>query len=237
MPKDIPPTPEVKTPAPTQRQGKSAKTRWQERLLPIMGGLLIGLAIFFFAASFIQMTYLHTSILNYPKLSVDSGAAKEVVASGQTFDERLQARRLELLANMEAYVVGRRYHQASVALMASLWVRYLGFVTGMILALVGASFVLGRLSEPASSISGKTSLLDFSVRSTSPGIILVVLGVILMFATITDKDEFQVKDAPVYLMSGAGLSDLSLPEPVILPTLSIPDKYLTPETIPTPGGP
>ena len=210
---------------------------WQKRLLPIMIGLLLGLSIFFFTASFIQMTYLHTSMLNYPTIDLSSPSGWEIVTSDQTFDEQLRSRDLEIRAGMESYVIGRRYHQASVLLMAGLWVRYLGFVTGMILALVGASFVLGKLSEPASDISGKTSILDFSVKSTSPGIILVFLGVVLMFATIVDQDALQVNDAPVYLSGGGETPNIDLEPPPLYPTLAIPDELLLPTSMPASGEP
>jgi hypothetical protein len=72
---------------------------------------------------------------------------------------------------MESFLVTQRYHQAAAQLMAGLWTRYLGFITGMILALVGASFVLGKLREPAQKIDGKFPMIDFSIRTASPGII------------------------------------------------------------------
>ena len=100
---------------------------------------------------------------------------------------------------MEAFIVTQRYHHASVLLMFGLWTRYLGFITGMILALVGASFVLGKLREPAQRLAGRLSTFDFSLRTTSPGVILTVLGVLLMFTTILDKDMYEVTDGNVYL--------------------------------------
>lgn len=226
-----------------KRKSVSSKSKrefeqsWQKRLLPVMIGLLLGLSIFFFTASFIQMTYLHSSMLNYPLLDLSSPTEWEIAARGQTFDEQMRSRDLEILASMEAYVVGRRYHQASVLLMAGLWVRYLGFVTGMILALVGASFVLGKLSEPESDLSGKTSLLDFSVKSTSPGIILVFFGVVLMFATILNQDTLQVDDVPVYLSRGGEMPGIDLEPPPLYPTLAIPDELLLPTTMPASGEP
>jgi len=220
-----------------QKPTKSNTIRWQERLLPTMAGMLIGLTLFFFIASLIQLAYLHTSILNYPPLSIDSERGEALIADGQNFNERFQARKLELLSGMEAYIIERRYHQASVALMSAIWIRYLGFVTGMILALVGASFVLGKITTSASDISGKTSVLDFSLRSTSPGIILVTLGVILMFATIMDKDKFDVNDSPAYLINTVEQTGINLQEPEARPTFAIPEQFLYPEDTPTPTAP
>jgi hypothetical protein len=209
--------PAKKTPPP--KKTKTSTARWQERLLPTMVNLLIGLTLFFFATTLAQMAYLHWSILEYPALEISSAASEKLLESATTFEEQERALQTEILIEMEAYVIQRRYHHASVALMAGLWIRYLGFITGMILALVGASFILGKLREPATELTGKTSGMDFSLKSASPGIILAVLGVILMFTTIVNQDVYEVQDAPVYVngQSQPVLLDLSTPEP--LPTL------------------
>ncbi len=203
--------------APPQKKSKSATIRWQERLLPTMVNLLIGLTLFFFATTLAQMAYLHWSILEYPALEISPAAGEKLLESATTFEEQESARQAETMLEMEAYVIQRRYHHASVALMAGLWIRYLGFITGMILALVGASFILGKLREPATELTGKASGVDMSLKSASPGILLAVLGVILMFTTIVNKDVYEVQDAPVYVnrqVQPISL-DLSTPEPVV----------------------
>lgn len=202
--------------APLQKKSKSATVRWQERLLPTMVNLLIGLTLFFFVTTLAQMAYLHWSILEYQALEVSPSLSGKLLENAITFEEIKSARETESIIEMEAYVIQRRYHHASVALMAGIWIRYLGFITGMILSLVGASFILGKLREPATELTGKASGVDFSLRSASPGIILAVLGVILMFTTIVNKDVYEVQDAPVYvngLVQPISL-DLSTPEPV-----------------------
>lgn len=174
-------------------------SRWQVRLLPTMRGLLVGVTLFFFFVTLVQMAYLHWSILKFPPMDVYFSSEEDLVSSTDNFEEKLEARRLEILSGMEAYVIERRYHQASVLLMGRLWVRYLGFLTGMILSLVGASFILGKLRESATEMTGKGSGVDVSLRSTSPGIILVALGVLLMFTTIVDNDYIEVFDKNIYI--------------------------------------
>lgn len=205
---------------PGSRRGMSA---WQERLLPLMTGLLIGLTVFFFAASFGQLIYLHWNIARTPQVDLAPAPEADPAGLALSFEQLMQARRLDLESRLEANLIERRYHIASVAMMSGLWVRYLGFVTGMILALVGASFVLGKLREPITSLEGKFSEIGISLRSTSPGIILVVLGVVLMFATIVDEDISSVTDAPVYFNSSTITSiemtpDLPAQVPGLLPT-------------------
>jgi hypothetical protein len=208
---------------PTKAKRKTPR-KWQERLLPVMVGLLIGLTIFFFGVTFVQMSYLHSSMLQIPALNLQSLPDNDMMAGATTFADKATARRLEILAKLESYLIERRYHQASALLMSGLWIRYLGFVTGMILAMVGASFVLGKLQESGSEVAGKSSLIDFSVKSASPGIILAVLGVVLMFTTIVDRDEFTVKDSRIYLPDTALPAATVEPPPELLELLGTPGK-------------
>jgi hypothetical protein len=219
--------------SPGEREKKPpGMPKWQERLLPLMSGLLIGLTVFFFAASFIQLVYLHGNISRTPQLNLVPVAGGDPAEQALSFDQLMRARQLDIESRLEANLIERRYHMASVVLMSSLWVRYLGFVTGMILALVGASFVLGKLREPVTDLEGKFSSIGLSLRSTSPGIILVVLGVALMLATIVDRDTGGVTDMPVYFSnSAAASSEIEPLPPSPLPTRA---NINTPVAVPTP---
>ena len=83
--------------------------------------------------------------------------------------------------------------------MARIWTRYLSFVTGMILCMVGASFILGKIEIASSTIDGKTPQLDFSIKTASPGIILAAFGTILMLTSVLVHNEIKVTDGPAYL--------------------------------------
>jgi len=202
--------------------------KWQERLLPLMINLLVALTLFFFIATFFQISYLHWSILQYPEIDLDISNAYSITANIGNSDDQFASRKLELLARLEAYVVERRYHEASVDLMSSTWLRYLGFITGMILALIGASFVLGKLQESDTEVTGKGSGIDISLKTASPGIILSVLGTVLMFATIIDKDYRNIIDAPIYITSSSGFENLELPTaiPISLDDLGVPEDQV-----------
>jgi hypothetical protein len=220
----------------TEREAQQSKPRnksqlkWQERLLPTMNGLLVGLTIFFFLTTFGQMAYLHWSILQISEVNINPMSGESLITGADTFKDRMNARALEVRSRMEAFIVTQRYHQASVLLMSGLWIRYLGFITGMILALVGASFVLGKLREPTQKLEGKFSGIDLSLRTTSPGVILAALGVILMFATILDKDSYNVTDSNVYLFP---VETVNTSEDLSIPALISPEQvYGTPTPIP-----
>jgi hypothetical protein len=201
----------VATPSPREHAvpDDTAERRWRERLLPFMARMLLALSAFFLVASLIQLTYLQSRIWNAPKGNL---ASVEQLLAAQPADpvaDRLAVFRARAALGLEALALERRYHQANVQLMARVWMRYLGFLTGMILALVGASFILGGLRSPRSRVTAGAAGGEFSIASASPGIVLAVLGVVLMVATVVTRHLVEVTDAPVYVKawpSGAAQS-------------------------------
>jgi hypothetical protein len=168
--------------------------RWQLRLLPLMSRMIVGLTIFFFAASMAQLYYLDTRIEQVPQPNLARlGIAPDTARAAQPTPE------LRVLASLDAALLERRYHQANVFLMGRLWTSYLGFVTGMILALVGAVFILGKLREDPIEAAAKGALGEGTLRTSSPGIVLAALGVVLMITTIVTNHPIQTADSPVYI--------------------------------------
>ncbi len=177
-------------PNPAPHKESAATRRWQARLRAWMQFIVTGVLAFFLLASGWQIYYLHQKIEQAPALEL-AFAPENNLAPGQE--------QWRTLARLEAHAVQQRYHQANVILMARIWTTYLGFVTGMILAVVGATFILGKLREPTSEISGKAENWQISIASTSPGLIMVVLGTLLMLVTIMTHHQIDVKDGPLYL--------------------------------------
>ena len=171
---------------------------WQKRLLPVMVKMVIGLTIFFFAASFVQLFYLHSHISNSAGIELKP-ASSSLESSLTSDDAKLDAARWTSLLGLEQYALQRRYHQANVLLMARVWTRYLGFVTGMICTLVGAIFILGKMQEPPSALSGDAASWKFSLNTSSPGIVLAVLGTILMVTTLVVPARIDVEDKATFV--------------------------------------
>ena len=181
--------------------GAQATEQWQRRLLPVMVGMVMAVTIFFLVASLIQLYSIHTRIEASPALELEPALALLAApGSGETRQPQttLEFARWKTLAILEGHTLERRYHQANVLLMARVWVRYLGFVTGMILALVGAVFIMAKLREPASRLEAEGQGFKGSLATNSPGIVLAVLGTGLMLATILSHNEIDVRDAPPY---------------------------------------
>jgi hypothetical protein len=240
----------------TMVQGKSKADSkadllaWQTHLLPLMKWTLIGLMLFFFLATCAQLYLLNQSIQNEPK--VDTQAALSLLSLGPnpTGQEILAATRLKGAVTLEAANIDNQFHQGGVLLMSRVWTTYLGFVTGMILALVGAAFVLGKLhDESASELKGEGHGLSVSFASASPGLVLAVLGTALMIASIVVHHSIEVTIRPVYLLpeSGSSSSQSLAPPPLTIPdskqstnpakesapaVLVIPDKQKAPKIEP-----
>jgi len=187
-----------------------------------MISMLAALTLFFFCASFVQLYYLHGRIEKSPKLDLSTALDRYSGEQKTTsVKDRLDFTRWRTLATLEGYAIAHRYHQANVSLMSRIWVRYLGFVTGMILALVGAAFILGKLREPEATLEAKvTTEAGFSIASTSPGLILAVLGTALMVTTILARQPMEIKDTSLYMslwpdriMIQGAAAGLPAPEP------------------------
>jgi len=179
---------------------------WQRRLLPFMVLMIGGLAVFFFIASVSQLYYLQQRIEQGPALALDVA---------QRAGDSVELVHWRTLVTLEAHAVQQRYHQANVLLMSRVWTRYLGFVTGMILSLVGAAFVLGKLREPESKFDASTPHLKIAFYTTSPGLALTILGTVLMLTAMLTQTEIDVRDGPLYVSPIAavatGKADSSLP--------------------------
>jgi len=160
---------------------------WQQRMLPLMVQMLIGLTAFFFVVSLVQLTSMQWTIRKAPAISVDSAFAALDRSPPTSDADRLRVAQLKALALLDVGTTSRRYHQVNAALMARLWKGYMGFVTGMILTLLGAVFLLGRLRDDDAAPDR---------RGTSPGLVMVALGVALMIVTIVVNHRIDIADAP-----------------------------------------
>lgn len=190
-----------KTEGGARRVPRRARQRgrygWQRTLLPFMVLMVSGLSIFFFWISLTQLEALQQRIEQAPRVDLAPAldVQDETVLAG---GNRLLYVQWKTLALLEAHALERRYHQANVLLMSRTWIRYLGFITGMILALVGAAFILGKLRERESDLSLSNQAASVAFKSTSPGLVLAVLGTILMLTTILTNERIDVGDAPLY---------------------------------------
>ena len=165
-------------------------TGWQDKLLPLMRGMLISLTAFFIVATLYQAYNIQQRI-------VDLGREEYRLPSEATGTE---ADVWRARVGLEAYAIRHRYQHSSLILMSRAWIIYLGFVTGMILAMVGAAFILGKIRESESQLTAKGAAGEFSFKSASPGLMMAVLGTALMISTMVIRADVTVTDTPLYFL-------------------------------------
>lgn len=209
----------------------SAHHAWQHRLMPFMIGVILTLGLFFFIATMYQLYELNIKIKDAPIL-----VSKTFLDSTEN-EATLIEKQWRSLVVLETHILQQRYHQANVLLMARIWVRYLGFVTGMMLSLIGAVFILGKLREPSTELSlgseGGGHVLPGNLKvqlvSQSPGIVLVTLGTVLMLVTIMVHHPIVVTDVPVYTsVTTTGTNSVNQTKPADLDFDSTLNKDVTP---------
>lgn len=166
------------------------RSRWQLLLLPLMAAIVVGLTVFFFSVSRQQLEQLQTRIAEAPAVDL------QATFGGPAPD--IETERWRTLALLEQNALEHRYRQAKVLLMSRLWLKYLGFVTGMIIAIVGAAFVLGRLRGSGGKGSVEGGGIKAAFETTSPGLVLAFLGAGLMLTTMVSQSDIQVTDRAVY---------------------------------------
>jgi hypothetical protein len=204
--------------------------QWQERSSPLMTRMVVGLTVFFFLASCAQLVFLQLHVASEHDLDVSQVVSLLSPRADAAAAQSLELSKLRVIVTLEADAQRRQYHQASILLMARVWTNYLGFVTGMILALVGAVFILGKLQGPASELKATSRVTDFAWRSASPGLTLAVLGVILMVTTIVVHHRIDTSDNGNYLRALQQLTPTASSSPPPLSPLP------TPRVIDSTGG-
>jgi hypothetical protein len=126
---------------------------------------------------------------------------------------------------LEADTLEKRYHQAGGLLISRIWSRQLAFITGMVMAFVGAVFILGKMSEGVSEVSGGAAEWKVAISSASPGILLSFFGTALLISSLFVRASLDVSDGPAYTnalhptsnansaapQKAAGAQDLVLP--------------------------
>jgi hypothetical protein len=180
------------------RQGTKELLKWQKRLLPVMTLFLIALALAFFVVSTRTLNGVDEFVKGeHGELRDQINATIKDSKPAQTSEDSIRRGLLIL----EADALDRRYHQASALLMSQIWAKHLAFMTGMIMAFMGAIFILGKLSESQTDVAGGGSQWNVSIHSASPGILLAFFGTVLVALSIVIQGKVDVHDTAAYLRS------------------------------------
>jgi hypothetical protein len=138
----------------------------------------------------------------------------------------------ELLVRAALEVQSRtvRYAHVNAAVVTRMWTRILGFLSGTTMCVVGCLFILAKIKEARSELTGEAQFVKISVVSASPGLVLAALGTLLLAITLTTKAETDLEDGNLYLKTiSEGSSQhngLSKPRPIPAPLLE-PDEEMS----------
>jgi hypothetical protein len=170
---------------------------WQRRLLPFMTRSIVAMAVLFFVFSAVHLYHVSRFIDEAQGPNIREQVAAEI-AKGNGGGQAVA----NALVLLEADALTKRYRQASALLLSRIWSRQMAFITGMVLAFMGAVFILGKLSDAApSQIEGGAADWKVAVSSASPGIILSVLGTALLMTSLLVRTSLDVADGAAYLPS------------------------------------
>lgn len=201
-----------RTPGERKANRVAADSVWQRRLLPFMVAVLSGLTLFFFVASLVQINYLQSRIGRVPELDLNAALVRFDESASSAGNKRLlDYARWKTLSALEANALQRRYHQGSVLLMSRVWIQYLGFVTGMTLAMVGAAFILGKLKESGSNLKLDGPVWKAALSTSSPGLMLTLMGTGLMITAMVIHNDIVVNDGATYTTQWSTVADIPKP--------------------------
>jgi hypothetical protein len=190
---------DANSPHQTQKHESGGKTFWQRRLLPFMASMLTLLAIFAVVSNIYQTNEMRRYIESFPEVDLNPSWEALKVDNTATIADRFAIAQWKALALLESQAIRSRYHYSGIIMMGRIYIIHLGFATGVVMALVGAVFILGKISESSSSLKADTGSLRLAFQSSSPGLSLALLGTILILVTIWTRAEVEVRDHALYV--------------------------------------
>lgn len=155
----------------------------------ILLAILIAPSTFFIYRSFVKLDEVLTEIGNPPPSSFDD----LMKLSAEQFANRA-------VYALERDVIAYRQHRATSALTTRTWMRFMSLVFGAILIVIGASFILGKITTPDAS-TGELTFGDIkgNFATSSPGLALIVLGSVLMLAPNFATQEIRTDDTSSFI--------------------------------------
>lgn len=188
----------------TAPEAKLAGSKLPSWLIPLALSVIMVACALFFGMSASQLARVNEGILNASAALPSTTKLSALYdREGITPEQQLAFATLETAANLESYILQRRYHQANVLLLSRVWIRYLGFVTGMILAVIGAAIIVTKTGEIPVETEGKAVGWEFIIKTSSQGFFLILFGTLLMSLALAINHQIVVEDRSTYLLHSA----------------------------------
>lgn len=162
-------------------------SNWQKKLLPFLVITISTLGVCFIIFYFIHISDIEKALEDVPQYQ--SSRVTDNQAISQWND----------LKDLERFSITNRYYNARLIIRSRLLMISLSFLTGVVLCFVGSIFILGKFSEDPTTIEGGKESMNLKLASSSPGIILSFLGIIIIVASILSKVELNISDSPLFM--------------------------------------
>ncbi|PCI88250.1 MAG: hypothetical protein COB24_03935 [Hyphomicrobiales bacterium] len=99
-----------------------------------------------------------------------------------------------IYAALEADTISARHSRVASLLATRTWLRFMSSMFGAILIVIGATFVLGKISDKGNKIDVNGGGIKAVLDTSSPGLILAFIGAILMSWPLAAGQEITTKD-------------------------------------------
>ncbi|MER9456243.1 hypothetical protein [Mesorhizobium sp. M0478] len=108
-----------------------------------------------------------------------------------------------VLLGLEHDGLGMRNKRSVSALYMRAYTQFLAIISGTVLALLGAVFVLARVDSLETRGNGTWGGITMALSSSSPGVVVAIVGTLLVGSVVyLASDPIKVTDAPVFLGRG-----------------------------------
>lgn len=158
----------------------------------ILLGILLIPSIFFIYQSYSQLNIILNDINTPPTLISTS-----ILSNGS---ERPQKDMSHYNVLLEIDVMKYRHQRTTAFLSTRTWMRFMSLIFGAILITIGSGFVLGKIKSQEIKSEFTFKDLGANIATSSPGIILVFCGVILIAIPNLSNQRIDTNDTSTYIL-------------------------------------
>jgi hypothetical protein len=166
---------------------------WSRRLLLIMGSAIFVIVI---SLPLIRLNIQESQEINIKQDLdyIDKNAEGDA-------PNKLEYTKWKTRAIFESNSLQHRHHVIHENLIAQAWYRSLGFVVGVLLLIVGTKFVFERSKGNDTKFEYTDKSWKPLILITSPGLILVLIGALLLISSMFITTTINWNDSPLYIDS------------------------------------
>jgi hypothetical protein len=172
--------------------GQSETISWQKELLPFMKWVIgIGAAI-----TLILVAFNMAAVYSFVKYDEQSVVEQYLKDNPYNYGPEV----IKAMARLDEESLVRRHQFARISILTTTIMKFIGFIIGFILSVFGTVFVLGKINlEKETEIKTGEKLGNLSFKSTSPGLVMIFLGVVLIGFMSQISNMADISDGSNYL--------------------------------------